>query len=268
MLTSRQTNILVEISNNPSINVKDLSEKVEGSEATIRRELNKLEKMNYLELSYGSIRLIKKENDELVNGENEHSNLTKDISGITLKIIEATTKEVHDGNVLLLPGNSYNKYIASLLVEQGRFITVVTNSSEIFDIVKNCSSINTILLGGTYNKDLKYFYGNSTLSFLSTIRADRFITCPSGIDFNLGFLESPLQDFHVLASMVNIARNNIVYLTEDVIKHDSGMLFSSFKEINTIIMEKKLYEKYKKEFILYDFNFILVEDSDATEIDN
>jgi hypothetical protein len=74
------------------------------------------------------------------------------------RILNATVNTIHDGNVLLLPGGLYNSEIAKLLVAQNSFVTVVTNSIEIFDIVKDEENINTIILGGTYNKNQKYFY--------------------------------------------------------------------------------------------------------------
>lgn len=257
MLTRRQKKILSLLKHNKKLNVKDLSPHIEGSEATLRRELNKLATLGYLELSYGSITFLKDETSEMSSEEH--------IPQTIKNILSATVSTIHEGNVILLPGNRYNREIAHLLVKRKAFITIVTNSMEIFDIVKEERSINTIVLGGSYNKEQKFFYGNATLSYLSTIRADSFITGPTGIDFELGFLENPMQDFHVLSEMVNVARKNIVYLTSDIIEKESGIFFAHLSDIKTIILPQSLYDKYQSQFIPFDFDYIIVQDQEHEE---
>jgi len=252
MLTRRQKMILKLVKQDKDLTVKDLSPHIEGSEATLRRELNKLATLGYLELSYGSITFLKDETSEKTT--------TEQLPESIQRILVATVNTIQEGNVILLPGNRYNKEIAHLLVAKRAFITIVTNSIEIFDIVKEESSINTIVLGGSYNKKQKFFYGNATLSYLSTIRADSFITAPTGLDFELGFLENPMQDFHVLSEMVNVARKNIVYVTSDIIENESGIFFAHLSDIKTIVLPQSLYEKYQSQFSPFDFDYIIVEE--------
>ncbi|MDC7242784.1 MAG: hypothetical protein PQJ44_02165, partial [Sphaerochaetaceae bacterium] len=140
-----------------------------------------------------------------------------------------------------------------------KFATIVTNSLDIFDRTKDSDKLHNILLAGLYNKDTKTFSGTTTYSILSTLRADCFIMHPSGIDFDLGFLASPTDDLQLIQYMINVARKVILYIDESCIKKTSGLLVSEFNLVNTVVTTKKIYEEYKQELDLYDFNIIIAD---------
>ncbi|MBN2757288.1 MAG: DeoR/GlpR transcriptional regulator, partial [Bacteroidales bacterium] len=174
--------------------------------------------------------------------------------------IKTTVKQIHSGNVVLLNYSELNCIIADELLLSDKNITIVTNSLRIFDRTKDSTHINNILLAGLYNKETKAFSGTTTYSILSTLRADCFVMHPSGIDFQLGFLADPTEDLPLLQNMLNVARKVILYIDESCIEKKSGLLVSNFNLVNTIVINKKIYEKYKDELSLFDFKIVITEE--------
>lgn len=230
----------------PNISIKDLAVRVETSEATIRRELKVLEENGLLELRYGKI-MLQKSLDKIQYG----------LSDSLFQLLEATATTVQNGNVILLPPNKMNLLLARYLKEKEYYISIVTNSLSIFEEVKDSKTINSILLGGIFNRTGNYFFGNGTTSVLSTIRADKLITYPYGIDFQSGMLEDPSMDNQILSLMANQARKTIIYLSDENATRNAGILFADFSLINTVATTKSVFNKYQEKFAQYSLSIII-----------
>jgi len=251
-LTLRQTLILEAIKNNQNIKVDEISNITNTAAATVRRDLNKLSELNYIEKSYGKLSIIKpSEKRDLEN--------TFNINDEQLDLVKKTEHLIHSGNVILLNNSKLNFKLADELLLSGKFATIVTNSLDIFEMTKDSDKLINILLAGLYNKETRTFSGTSTYSILSTLRADCFIMHPSGIDFELGFLGNPTDDTQLIQYMINVARKVIMYIDESCIKKTSGILLTEFNLVNTVVTTRKIYEKYKNDLNLYDFNIILTD---------
>ncbi|MCY1151663.1 MAG: DeoR/GlpR family DNA-binding transcription regulator [Sphaerochaetaceae bacterium] len=251
-LSLRQKKILDAIKNNPDIKVDKISEITNTAPATVRRDLNKLSQLNYIEKSYGKLSIINPIEKRIIEAQ-------YDINEEQLALIKKTETQIHSGNVILLSYSKFNCKLVDELLINDKFATIVTNSLDIFDRTKDSDKLHNILLAGLYNKDTKTFSGTTTYSILSTLRADCFIMHPSGIDFDLGFLASPTDDLQLIQYMINVARKVILYIDESCIKKTSGLLVSEFNLVNTVVTTKKIYEEYKQELDLYDFNIIIAD---------
>ncbi len=251
-LTLRQLKIIEAIKDNPNIKVDEISKITNTAPATVRRDLNKLSNLNYIEKSYGKLSLIDpSEKRDLEN--------TFQINDEQLALVKKTEHLIHSGNVILLNNSKLNCNLADELLLNEKFATIVTNSLDIFEMTKDSDKLNNILLAGLYNKETRTFSGTSTYSILSTLRADCFIMHPSGIDFELGFLGNPTDDTQLIQYMIDVARKVIIYIDETCIKKTSGILLTEFNLVNTVVTTKKIYQEYKQELDLYDFNIILSE---------
>ncbi len=251
-LSFRQQQILNAIKDNPNIKVNDISELTGTAPATVRRDLNKLSELDFITKSYGKL--------SLVNPVNKRLKETSDrFNEDQIYLIKATEKQIHSGHVVLLNYSDFNCQLVDELLIKNKFATIVTNSLDIFERTKDSATINNILLAGLYNKETKTFSGTTTYSILSALRADCFIMHPSGIDFDLGFLAEPTEDLQLLQQMLNVARKVILYIDESCIKKTSGLLVAGFNLVNTVVVNRKVYEEYKNELNLYDFNIIIAE---------
>lgn len=249
-LSLRQEKILDAIKKDNNIKVNDISLITNTAAATVRRDLTKLAQLNYIEKSYGKISIINPIERRKINTQIEFNN-------DEISLIKKTAKLIHSGNVILLNNSKFNAQLVDEILLDEKFATIVTNSLEIFNRTKDSDKLNNILLAGLYNKETKTFSGTTTYSILSTLRADCFIMHPSGVDFDLGFLASPTDDLELIKYMINVARKVILYIDETCIKKKSGLLATQFNLVNTVVTTQKLYEEYKNEFNLYNFDIIL-----------
>lgn len=251
-ISLRQKLLLEAIKEDPDTNVSLMSELTGVAPATVRRDLIKLAELNYIEKSYGKLSIINPAERRI----QDTRNLLQENH---LSLIHATVNQIHSGNVILINNSPLNCQIVDELLINKKNATLVTNSLDIFDRTKDSLTINNILLAGIYNRESKTFSGTTTYSILSTLRADCFIMHPSGIDFEIGFLAEPTEDLPLLQNMLNVARKVILYVDESCIKKTSGLLVAGFNVVSTLVINRDVYEEYKQQLDVYDFQIVIAE---------
>ncbi len=251
-ISNRQKQILSLLKIDCELNVKDISDKIQVAEATVRRDLTKLSELHYIEKSYGKISIVDPA-ERRIKGSSK--NLNKD----EISLVNATANQIHNGNVVLITNSKINCQIVDKLLLDEKYLTVVTNSLDIFDRTKDSKTLTNILLAGLYSRETRTFSGTTTYSILSTLRADCFVMHPSGIDFSMGFLAGATEDLPLIQSMINVARKVILYIDEECITKTSGLLVAPFTVVSTIIVTRNVYKKYLNDLKLFDFNIVIAE---------
>lgn len=251
-ISNRQKQILSLLEINCELNVKDISDKIVVAEATVRRDLTKLSELNYIKKSYGKISLVNP-TERRIKGN------TKNLDEEDLLLVNTTANQIHNGNVVLITNGKMNCQIVDNLLINDKYITIVTNSLDVFDRSKDSVTLNNILLAGLYNRESRTFSGTTTYSILSTLRADCFIIHPSGIDFSMGFLAEPTEDLPLIQNMINVARKVILYIDEKCITKTSGLFVAPFTIVSSIVITRKVYNKYLNDLKLFDFDIIIAE---------
>jgi DeoR/GlpR family transcriptional regulator of sugar metabolism len=141
----------------------ELSERLNVSEDTIRRDLREMARGQQLQRVHGGA-LPR-------NPAPPYATRTRQATEAKNAIAEAAARLVQDGQLVLMDGGSTTLQLALSLAPQLR-ATIITNSPPIAVALAAHSRVETILLGGRLNKQEQVTMGPSTLDELRSYRAD------------------------------------------------------------------------------------------------
>ena len=118
----RLEQILNILDKNGRVKVKDLSELFNVSESMIRKDLKKLESEGVLQRTYGGAILNRKFSSNIPIDSRMKVNLdTKEL------IAEKAFKLIDEGDVVFLESSSINFFLAKLIANSTKKITLITN---------------------------------------------------------------------------------------------------------------------------------------------
>jgi DeoR/GlpR family transcriptional regulator of sugar metabolism len=142
------------------------------STATIRRDLQRLDRSGELTRVYGGAVLDDEGSVEMPFA------VTDDAEGETKDALaaRAVAELVNDGDVLLLDIGTTTLRVARHL--RDREVTVITSSIAVFDELRDDSRVELVLLGGVVRRHYRSLVGSLTEEALRQVRADRlFLSC-------------------------------------------------------------------------------------------
>ena len=141
------------------------------STATIRRDLQRLDRGGELTRVYGGAVLDDEGSVEMPFA------VTDDAEGETKDALAArAVKLVNDGDVLLLDIGTTTLRVARHL--RGREVTVITSNIAVFDELRDDPVVELVLLGGVVRRHYRSLVGSLTEEALRQVHADRlFLSC-------------------------------------------------------------------------------------------
>ena len=142
---SRQQYILSRIQEEGTVNVNQLSEALEVSELTIRRDLDQLAKRGLVERTHGgaSLRRNLSVEPDYLQKASEYP-LEKNVIG------EGVLDLVDEGDTLYINSGTTTLEVIRALVDSKKRLTIVTNNIDAAYVCKESETIRLVLAGGVY----------------------------------------------------------------------------------------------------------------------
>ena len=234
------------------VTVKELSEKFNVSEGMIRKDLAKIEGLEYIKRTYGGAILDRK----IVKCGNLTSRVIKNVDEKE-KIAELAIKNIEDNDIIFLDISTTNPMMANKLISLNKNITVITNMNRIameFDNVKN---INIIQIGGVYNKVLGGTVGSFSIGEIRKFKINKAFIGVGGINIFENFIINFDLD-EALTKKEIIKSSKKVYLLADNEKFykDASYKFSSLEDVDFIITDSKPKDDIINKLSKYDLELI------------
>ena len=142
----RQEKILSMLMISNKLLVNDLCNEFSVSPATIRNDLNLLEKKGLLKRTYGGAISCSKIGFELTSDQKEHA-----YSKQKHRIAEYAINLIENGDIIALDSGTTTYCLAELFTKKNN-ITVVTTDTRISNLLENYSGVSVILAGGLIRK--------------------------------------------------------------------------------------------------------------------
>ena len=172
----RQKNILQYLQTNHSATVKELASAIFASEASVRRDIARLEASGHVERIYGSILLAGHENAVVPVGVREMSNISrKEI------VAKMAAERIQDGDTVILDASTTTFRICRHILDR-KHLNVVTNNLRVCEALGKAEGIQVYCTGGTYNGSSSCFLGANAEDFLRKLHADKLFFSAQGID--------------------------------------------------------------------------------------
>jgi DeoR/GlpR family transcriptional regulator of sugar metabolism len=228
MLAVERRNLILEkLQDEKRVLVSELSELFDVSEETIRRDLDRLDKMGLATKTYGGAVLVESTSADMPFNVRKKKNLRG--KRILADIIASL---ISDGDHIILDPSTTAVSIIKSLQDKQR-LTIVTNSIEVLVELADVSGWDVISTGGNLRENSLALVGPKAVESISTFNADKVIMSCKGIDMEKGITDANEMFSQVKKAMIRSAKQRI--LAVDHTKFEK-VAFSQICEVTDIDM--------------------------------
>ena len=203
-MPARTNRILEILTERERVEVSALAEELDVSQVTMRKDLTELERRGLIRREHGFAVLRSADNVEGRLAYHYEEKRT---------IARRAAELVHDGDTIMVESGSCCALLVAELAAAGRDVTVVTNSAFIAGYVRDAASVQTVLLGGIYQKDSQVMVGPMVRSCVEGFYVDLLFAGTDGFSPRTGFTNSDQMRAQAVRDMASHAER-VVLLTE------------------------------------------------------
>jgi len=204
MLTERLERILQVVNQEHKVSVAKLAQDLEVSLVTMRKDLTTLENQGLLRRQHGFAMVNHPDNLNARLAENYE---------VKLQIATAAANRVADNATIMIESGSTCALLAATLGEQGKRVTIVTNSYYIADYVADYANLAVFVLGGRYQATAQTVVGPLTQQMLAHFHVGQLFVGTDGYDPQTGFSDRDINRNEIAQAMAQRA-DNVTVLTD------------------------------------------------------
>ncbi len=235
----RQKKILEILDAEGSVQVSKLSTVLDVTEETVRRDLEKLEKQEYLTRTHGGAIPIDESGYELSLEKRKHTN-----SETKEKLALEAVKHIVSGDTIFLDASTTTFFMAKELKKM-KNVTVITNSIRIIDELTGCENIKLISVGGKVSTNQSFVGTISEDIIKEYFFASKLFFSSKGITEDVGILESNELECGIKQKMIENSSKRFYLCDKSKIGRVGFVKLCSFDKINTIITDAELDLSFK-----------------------
>ena len=246
----RQKKIIEELSLKGSISVNELSTDLGVTVETIRRDLEKLEKLEQLTRTHGGAVSFEGTTLDLPSEKRSEMNINGKI-----EIAKKAIQHIHSGDTIFLDGSTTSYYL-SKLIKEIKNISVITNSLQIIKELSGCSTIKLISIGGVYDLSNESFIGEMAVSNIKNYCANKAFFSSKGVTTDKGILESNELEYQIKKVMLENSTKKYFLVDKSKINRIGFLKLADFSEIDVFVTDAKLSEEWQDIFDDNDIELI------------
>lgn len=244
----RQQKVIDEVSLNRKVSSSYLSEKLNVSEDTIRRDIKELHDKGLITKVHGgaisNIQKLYHYNEDIIyNRENK------------IRIAQKAISLIEDNMVIIISGGTTNLMLAKLLPKNLK-LTVYTYSLPLAMQLTEHPLVETIFIGGKIYRNSMVTIGIDVIQYLSNVRANICFMGVSGLDIETGITEDGYEVSLIKKAMIK-ASEHIVYLTtSNKLNVKQGYDVCNIKEIDTVVTDLDIDNPKLNQYITAGINIL------------
>ena len=228
----RREKILGLLNQKGKVRVGELSKLFAISEVTIRIDLSELETAGMVERVHGGAISVSKAYYSMSLQERMRTNETE-----KRRIARAVAGMVSDGDTIMLNSGTTTLFTVQEL-HNIRDLTIVTNSIAIAKEVGH-KGYNIIVLGGCYNAQYQFTYGDDTINQLRKYKADKLILAVDGISADDGIATYLHFEAEVDKQMISRVKRTIVVADYAKVGRVSFANIDTVSVIDTLVTDTR-----------------------------
>lgn len=241
---------------NEKVEVVKISEILNVSEVTVRRDLEKLENEGFLIRTHGGAIL----NDRL---ECETAvEVSQSVDEYESEIVETASAMIHDDDVIMMSSGPINRLLAKKLGGRQN-VTVLTNDLIVALNAASNPSNRVICLGGNLDQDRGYVTGTLTLKNLRQYHVNRFFWEVDAISETLDLYVSSQPKAELIEEANGCADMSILLCKYSLFGTKAFMRLGPITMTRSIITNPLLSDEYK--IAIYNSNIVLYTSINAFE---
>lgn len=220
-MNKRQSQILDLLAKNKKMEVTKLSELLNVSQVTIRKDLVILENSGIIVREHGYAKL--NESDDINNRLARHYETKQKIAKLAVESIE-------NGETVMIESGSCCALVAMEIAKSKKDVTLITNSAFIADYIRKIGSVKVILLGGEYQNESQVMVGPLTRKCVEAFFVDKLFIGTDGFTIETGFTGNDYMRSEAVKDMAKQASQVMIVTDSDK--------FSQKGVVNLIEIEK------------------------------
>lgn len=197
----RQEEILNYLKSTHFASVSELAAAFFASEATIRRDIQKLALKGFVKSFYGGVAISEYQNTPVpVYLRDKENSANKE------KIAINAAKLVEDNSTIIFDSSSTVRRMCKYILDR-KGLTVITSNMRVCEELKD-SDIKVICIGGTLIKKRECFAGYLAEDALRKIKADKLFFSSQGLSENGDITDSSEEETSLRKVMLSVSRKH------------------------------------------------------------
>ncbi len=228
-MTIKRSDKLLEIVNQKQkIAVNELSEMLNVSKVTIRKDLSDLEKKGLL---------VRKHGYAIINDPTKLNYRMAQNYDVKQQIAQVAANLVSDQETIMVESGSTCALLVQELGKQQKHVTVITNSYFIADFVSDHPNITVFVLGGKYQAESEVVVGPIAKNVLANFHVDKLFIGMDGFDPQQGFFGRDIMRADIVEAMAQNANKLIILSDSSKFGKASLIKLADFAQTKMVITD-------------------------------
>jgi DeoR/GlpR family transcriptional regulator of sugar metabolism len=220
------------------LSVAEIVSHFEISEATARRDLEKLATEGKVQRVHGGVMAVEQAPPELPILEREIEQADE-----KSRIGHATSELIADNESVFLGSGTSVLEVAKNLRDR-KNLTVITNSLPVLNALAGIKDITVVSLGGQLRDSELSFIGHITEQALAEVRVDKVIMGTRGISLEHGLTNDYLQETLTDRAILKIGLEVIIVADHTKINRVSTVLLAPLNAVHTFVTDEQADRKF------------------------
>ena len=227
----RQQEILEHLRLRHFASIGELADTLYTSQATVRRDVEKLAALGAVKSVYGGVVLAEYENTPMPIYLRDKEN-----SAVKEKIAERAAELILDNSTVIFDSSSTVRRICKhILTRKG--LTVITNNLRVCEELK-ASDVRVICTGGALVPGRECFVGHFAESFMRKIKADAFFFSSQGVSESGDITDSSEEEIALRQAMMESASNKYFLYDNSKVGREFPFVLCNTADVTLAISDK------------------------------
>lgn len=213
-MNKRHAQILDLLTENKKEEVTKLSDLLQVSQVTIRKDLDLLESRGLIIREHGYATL--NDTDDINNRLAYHYESK-------LEIAKRAAASVQNGETIMIESGSCCALVAMEIANTKKDVSLITNSAFIADYIRKIGTVKIILLGGEYQNESQVMVGPITKKCAEAFFVDKLFIGTDGFTIETGFTGNDYMRSEAVRDMAKQA-SNVIVVTDSVKFSQKGVV--------------------------------------------
>ena len=237
-MSERHREILEILHIQGSVSVTDLSERLNVSEVTIRKDLTSLEAQNKLYRTHGrAIPISPYIGDRHINEKEKQAVMEKRSIG------RQAASMLEETDSILMASGTTILYAAKEMVS-ARNLTVITASVSVSSILSQNKYIDVVQLGGMVRESSVSVVGSFAESMLSYFNCSKLFMGADGVDLEFGVTTTNMMEANLNRMMMDTAQKTVLLVDSSKFGKRGFSKICNVDKVDQIITDDKIPQSY------------------------
>lgn len=239
------------------VTIKELSDELNVTEMTVRRDVQILKDNNLVTQLHGAV--MRKDRLETLEINDDTYSVLKSFSinqQEKEKIGKEAAKLVKENDTIFLDIGSTSAFVAKALPVNAD-ITAACFSMNVFEELAKRNIKNIFVTGGFYHRDTEAFESDNALKNLDIIRANIAFIAPSGISMDAGITAMTPYEVKIKNKMLTYSKERVLVADSSKFSEIRPCFVTYFDKITKVITDKGLEREWQEFFREKSIDLIL-----------